>query len=161
MGPAASFEVPNGRENHGQERISLKSDRMAAHERAAQIFILTVVALKATKTLSIHLINLITRQKEEAELQKRTQTLGSIVRYTLTVAIFIVASMIVLKEFGIEIGPLLAAAGVEGLEIGFGAQGVNHAESVHGLRHTWIWLTACFTYYSRPCLHSLPGFILQ
>lgn len=86
------------------------------------ILILTIVALKATKALSKRLIDILTRQKEEPEFQKRTQTLGSIVRYALTVVILIVASMTVLKEFGIEIGPLLAAAGIVGLAIGFGAQ---------------------------------------
>jgi small conductance mechanosensitive channel len=86
------------------------------------ILILTLVALKATKALSNRLIDILTRQKEEPEFQKRTQTLGSIVRYALTVVIFIVALMTVLKEFGIEIGPILAAAGIVGLAIGFGAQ---------------------------------------
>jgi moderate conductance mechanosensitive channel len=32
------------------------------------------------------------------------------------------ASMMVLKKFGIEIGPILAAAGIVGLAVGFGAQ---------------------------------------
>jgi len=86
------------------------------------ILFLTVIALKATKALSRRLVDILTRQKEDPEFQKRTQTLGSIVRYALTVVIFVVASMTVLKEFGIEIGPLLAAAGIVGLAIGFGAQ---------------------------------------
>jgi len=86
------------------------------------ILILTIVALKATKAFSKHIIDILTRTKDEPEFLKRTQTLGSIVRYALTVVIFIVASMTVLKEFGIEIGPLLAAAGIVGLAIGFGAQ---------------------------------------
>jgi len=36
--------------------------------------------------------------------------------------ILIVAAMIVLKELGVEIGPILAAAGIVGLAVGFGAQ---------------------------------------
>lgn len=88
----------------------------------ALILVLTFVALKATKALSMRLIDLLTKQKEEPEFQKRTQTLVSIVRYTLTVVILVVASMTVLNEFGIEIGPLLAAAGIVGLAVGFGAQ---------------------------------------
>jgi len=86
------------------------------------ILILTIVALKATKALSKSLIDILTRKKDEPEFLKRTQTLGSIVKYALTVVIFVVASITVLKEFGIEIGPLLAAAGIVGLAIGFGAQ---------------------------------------
>lgn len=86
------------------------------------ILILTIIALKVTKSLSSRLVDILTKQKEEPEFQKRTQTLGSIVRYALTVVILIVASMTVLKEFGIEIGPILAAAGIVGLAVGFGAQ---------------------------------------
>jgi small conductance mechanosensitive channel len=62
------------------------------------------------------------RQKEDPEFQKRTQTLVSIVRYALVFTILIVASMTLLREFGIEIGPILAAAGIVGLAVGFGAQ---------------------------------------
>ena len=43
-------------------------------------------------------------------------------RYALIVLILIVATMIILKELGVEIGPLLAAAGIVGLAVGFGAQ---------------------------------------
>lgn len=84
--------------------------------------ILTLIALKATKVVSNRFIAMVMKQKEDPEFQKRTQTLGSIVRYALIVVILVVATMIVLKEFGIEIGPLLAAAGIVGLAIGFGAQ---------------------------------------
>jgi len=86
------------------------------------ILFLAMLALKAKKVLSAKLISVIVKQKEDQEFQKRTQTLGSIVRYVLTVVILLVASMTVLQQFGIEIGPILAAAGIAGLAIGFGAQ---------------------------------------
>lgn len=84
--------------------------------------ILTLIALRATKIVSNRFIAMVMKQKDDPEFQKRTQTLGSIARYALIVAILVVATMIVLKEFGIEIGPLLAAAGIVGLAVGFGAQ---------------------------------------
>ena len=86
------------------------------------ILILTGIALKAARILSNRLISLAMRQKEDLEFQKRTQTLGSIIRYVLIIAIFIVAAMTVLKELGVEIAPVLAAAGIVGLAVGFGAQ---------------------------------------
>lgn len=86
------------------------------------ILFLAVLAFKAKKVLSTRLISVIVKQKEDQEFQKRTQTLGSIVRYAVTAVILIVASMTILQQFGIEIGPLLAAAGIVGLAIGFGAQ---------------------------------------
>jgi small conductance mechanosensitive channel len=88
----------------------------------ALVLILTLIALKAAKTLSAHVVDFMVRQKEDPEFQKRTQTLVSIVRYALVFTILIVASMTLLREFGIEIGPILAAAGIVGLAVGFGAQ---------------------------------------
>ena len=84
--------------------------------------LLTFIALKAATTLSNRFTILLTKKTDDPEFQKRTQTLASIIRYALIVLIFAVATMIVLKEFGIEIGPLLAAAGIVGLAVGFGAQ---------------------------------------
>jgi small conductance mechanosensitive channel len=86
------------------------------------VLILTGIALKAAKVLSTRLISLTLRQKEDPEFKKRTQTLGSIIRYVLIIAILIVAAMTVLKELGVEIAPVLAAAGIVGLAVGFGAQ---------------------------------------
>jgi small conductance mechanosensitive channel len=86
------------------------------------VLILTLIALKVAKTLSAHVVDFMVRQKEDPEFQKRTQTLVSIVRYALVFTILIVASTTVLREFGIEIGPILAAAGIVGLAVGFGAQ---------------------------------------
>jgi len=86
------------------------------------VLILTAVALKATKVLSTRLTSLAMRQKEDREFQKRAQTLGSIIRYVLVIALLIVAAMTVLKELGVEIAPVLAAAGIVGLAVGFGAQ---------------------------------------
>ena len=86
------------------------------------ILVLTVIALKVSKIFSRRLVNIVVRQKEDVEFQKRTQTLVSIVRYVASLGILLVAAMMVLKEFGVEIGPMLAAAGIVGLAVGFGAQ---------------------------------------
>jgi len=68
------------------------------------------------------LVRFVTRKKEDEEFQKRTRTLGEVVRYVIVLVVFAVATMTVLKELGIDIGPVLAAAGIAGLAIGFGAQ---------------------------------------
>jgi len=84
--------------------------------------ILALIALKVAKLFSRRLVAVVTKHKEDPEFQKRTQTLGSIIRFALRIVILIVAAMIVLKELGVEIGPILAAAGIVGLAVGFGAQ---------------------------------------
>ena len=52
----------------------------------------------------------------------REKTLLTIFRNALAIALTVMVAMIVLAEIGINIGPLLAGAGVLGLAIGFGAQ---------------------------------------
>lgn len=56
------------------------------------------------------------------ETQKRVKTLGDILRKAAFVTIFILAFMMVLREVGIDIAPIIAGAGIVGLAIGFGAQ---------------------------------------
>ena len=59
--------------------------------------------------------------KDEAQGQ-RINTLLRILKNFASVTIIVVVIMLVLSELGIKIGPLIAAAGVVGLAIGFGAQ---------------------------------------
>ncbi|MFC1595212.1 mechanosensitive ion channel family protein, partial [Patescibacteria group bacterium] len=58
----------------------------------------------------------------EIAQQKRIDTLHAIASSALKVILIIIVGLIVLSEFGVNIAPLIAAAGVIGLAIGFGAQ---------------------------------------
>ena len=86
------------------------------------IVALALISLRASNVLSKRLVDFLVRQKEDPEFQKRTQTLASILRTISVITILLVGTMMVLKEFGIEVGPILAAAGIAGLAVGFGAQ---------------------------------------
>ncbi len=61
-------------------------------------------------------------QENQAQLEKRTETLGSILITTGNVIIYIIILLMALNLFGINIAPILAGAGIIGLAIGFGAQ---------------------------------------
>ena len=52
----------------------------------------------------------------------RIETLLPLIRATLLTALVIMVAMIALSSFGVDIGPLLAGAGVVGIALGFGAQ---------------------------------------
>ncbi|RRH84569.1 mechanosensitive ion channel family protein [Variovorax beijingensis] len=52
----------------------------------------------------------------------RAETLGRVVRYLIALVVSAVAVMLVLAEVGVSLAPILGAAGVVGLAIGFGAQ---------------------------------------
>ncbi|MCS6896570.1 MAG: mechanosensitive ion channel family protein, partial [Nitrospira sp.] len=54
--------------------------------------------------------------------RQRAETLTSVLRDVARVFIIAVGTMMVLSEIGIDLKPLLAAAGLGGLAIGFGAQ---------------------------------------
>ena len=59
---------------------------------------------------------------EEARRRSRLRTLLPILRNLLAIVFLVMAVMMVLSAIGIEIGPLIAGAGVVGVAIGFGAQ---------------------------------------
>jgi small conductance mechanosensitive channel len=58
---------------------------------------------------------------KEAE-KKREDTLIKIINGTLNILVWLVAGMMILSGLGIDIKPILAAAGVAGLAFGFGGQ---------------------------------------
>jgi moderate conductance mechanosensitive channel len=59
---------------------------------------------------------------DDREAVKRAETLGRVFRYLAAVVVTLVAGMLVLAELGISVAPILGAAGVVGLAVGFGAQ---------------------------------------
>jgi small conductance mechanosensitive channel len=63
-------------------------------------------------------------QKTENDIEraKRTETLAGLIEKTLRAIVILAAALMILQALGLEIGPLLAGAGVIGLAIGFGAQ---------------------------------------
>ena len=86
------------------------------------ILILTLIAMKSIQLFSMRLATLFTKHKVDEEYKKRADTLGSVIRNLLKVLVMIVALMMILEQFGVKIGPILAAAGIVGLAVGFGAQ---------------------------------------
>ena len=86
------------------------------------IIVLTLVAVKLIQLTASRLSSLMTRKKMDVESRKRADTLGSVIQNLLYIILFSVALVSFLGQVGVEIGPILAAAGVVGLAVGFGAQ---------------------------------------
>lgn len=59
---------------------------------------------------------------DELARQGRLRTLLPIFRNVLAVMVAVITGLVVLSELGIEIGPLIAGAGVFGVALGFGSQ---------------------------------------
>ena len=94
------------------------------YQNLINIFIIFFIGFCGWKTLSTLIkkkLESLESSKDEAQTQ-RINTLFRILKNFISTAILIVVIMLVLSELGIEIGPLIAAAGVVGLAVGFGAQ---------------------------------------
>lgn len=89
--------------------------------RIVLVLILMVTALKLVDVV-LNKVFRLKKEKDDLEFKKRADTLRAIIRSLLITIIFILTGMIILEKLGVEIGPLLAAAGVIGLAVGFGAQ---------------------------------------
>jgi small conductance mechanosensitive channel len=58
----------------------------------------------------------------EADRKKRIDTLKSLIRVASKLTVWIIATIMIVDELGINTGPLLASAGVAGVALGIGAQ---------------------------------------
>jgi small conductance mechanosensitive channel len=81
-------------------------------------WVLVAVLQRAVRVLRTRLA----ARLDDAEAAKRAETLARVVRYLIAVVVSLVAGMLVLAEIGISVAPILGAAGVVGLAVGFGAQ---------------------------------------
>jgi small-conductance mechanosensitive channel len=86
------------------------------------ILLVTAVVFRIVRGITNKMSALFAKQHIDDESKKRAATLGSVVRNILNVLIAIVSLMMILGQLGVEIGPVLAAAGIVGLAVGFGAQ---------------------------------------
>ena len=96
--------------------------------RIAVILIVAAVTLRLTTMLLKRARPLIAGRvrkggiKADVELDKRVDTLFGILRSTIKVIIWLVLIMLLLRQLGIDVAPIIAGAGIVGLAVGFGAQ---------------------------------------
>lgn len=91
--------------------------------RIGLILILTYLLIRVFRSMSPRMVSRITEKGKFGEEQrKRVGTLSRIVEQTLTMLALVIAGIIILGQIGINVGPILAGAGILGLAVGFGAQ---------------------------------------
>jgi small conductance mechanosensitive channel len=83
-----------------------------------------LIGLWAIRSATERLRGILEGAAPSLEQAKRAATLTHVVRDVTVVAATCVAAMMVLAELGVDLKPILAAAGIGGLAIGFGAQSV-------------------------------------
>ncbi|MGP1717718.1 MAG: mechanosensitive ion channel family protein [Methylophilus sp.] len=91
-----------------------------------RIFVILVIAYLlnrfSKRALNVLRDSLSNKTVDHIEEVKRINTVTMVLRYIITTVIIAITIVEVLHELGISIAPVLAAAGVVGLAIGFGAQ---------------------------------------
>jgi small-conductance mechanosensitive channel len=92
--------------------------------RASRIAVILLVAwlLQAFAGRLIGGFHRVVERRRGGEDLRRINTVGAVLRNVATVLVVLVAGMLVLGEVGVSVAPILGAAGVAGLAIGFGAQ---------------------------------------
>ncbi len=104
---------------------TLPGEWLGFAKSSARILLILVLAWIAVALVrrAIRLLRVfLSRNASDAEDVKRIETLSRVFRYIAAVVISIISGMLVLGELGISIAPILGAAGVVGVAVGFGAQ---------------------------------------
>jgi small conductance mechanosensitive channel len=96
---------------------------LAAAVRIALILLGTWLAQRLATGLIRRFRIRIAARMTGAEEKRRAETLGrGVFRYLATIIICLIGGVLALSELGVSVAPILGAAGVVGLAIGFGAQ---------------------------------------
>lgn len=93
--------------------------------KAPRIVVVAIVAFLLIELLHVvthRLTEFSKRQESRGIRAQQLRTLASVINSVGLIAILFVAAMQILPLLSIDIGPLLASAGIVGLAIGFGAQ---------------------------------------
>jgi small conductance mechanosensitive channel len=88
----------------------------------ALAYIVTQLLRAGLKRLEAFLIDATARGEDPTATSKRIKTLSSVI-WTLSCGLlWFIVTLVTLSQIGVNIGPILAGAGVVGLAVGFGAQ---------------------------------------
>jgi small conductance mechanosensitive channel len=91
--------------------------------RIVVILVLMFVGVRLSRVAAARIFAFLgRRRKMDEEYRKRADTLSAVVAYAIGATVVMVAALMILAELDIQIGPVLAAAGVVGVAVGFGAQ---------------------------------------
>ncbi len=108
--------------------IAIESIPSQVFTHGIKILAVIVISYFAHRFALLFITNIVRRAvtpghfSTKEDEKKREDTLIQIFSATFSVTIFVVAVLMILQEIGVEIAPLLAAAGIAGIALGFGGQ---------------------------------------
>lgn len=80
------------------------------------------LAAAGFEKLGLKAPSMLTPGVHDVRAEGRARTISAVTRSSVTVLIWSVALLLILGEFGVNLAPLLAGAGIVGVALGFGAQ---------------------------------------
>ncbi|HEY7740770.1 MAG TPA: mechanosensitive ion channel family protein [Steroidobacteraceae bacterium] len=95
---------------------------LMAAGRVAVILLLALLAQRGARRLLRLLRERMAAGIDDAAHVRRVETVFRVLRYFLTAIVVLIAGLLVLSELGVSIAPILGAAGIVGIALGFGAQ---------------------------------------
>jgi small conductance mechanosensitive channel len=104
------------------QRLALGAGWLAGGMRIVLIVALAWLAIALLQRTIRQVRIRIASRLDARESVQRAETVGRVLRYLVAVVISLVAGMLVLAELGVSVAPILGAAGVVGVAVGFGAQ---------------------------------------
>ncbi len=110
LGVADIFRTPEGR------------DLIAGLIKIALILLVAIMTWEGVSAMIERSLQQTALPTRRASRRTRFQTLLPLLRNVVFVTIAVITTITVLSELGVNVGPLIAGAGVVGLAIGFGAQ---------------------------------------
>jgi moderate conductance mechanosensitive channel len=100
-------------------------DWLVSHGVRIGVIVVGALVLLAIARLAVRRMQRRLRDNERVERDlevRRVATLTQAVSYVVGIAVWSLSILLVLGEFGLDLAPLIAGAGVAGVALGFGAQ---------------------------------------
>jgi len=101
---------------------SWAADNASHALRIGLIVVAALVLLRGIRVLVPRIREHLANRQESIEDAKRIQTIMRVAHYLLSLSTIGVAALLVMGEIGISLAPILGAAGIVGIALGFGAQ---------------------------------------
>ena len=112
---------------HPRAGLHLRTVNEWAFDNGLRSVLIAVGAFALIRTVTVAVKNFETEVRfgtdlDALERAKRARTLGSVLTNITTIVVTAVASLMVLRELGVDTSPALTGAGIIGVALGFGAQ---------------------------------------
>jgi small conductance mechanosensitive channel len=88
------------------------------------ILLIALVVIRVSRVVGERIVQAASDEDESTttEREKRAATMAQIINTGTRITVWLIAGLMAAREFGMDIGPILAGAGIAGLAVGFGAQ---------------------------------------